>query len=276
MIAQELDDSSNDDDALERALVSAFDSMGFDAVPKGGPNKPDGVATGPLGAQDPGKSDSYKVSLEAKSGQKVNKKVSAKEVGISGIARNRDKYDCDHAIVVGPDFPTQRQENALVIEIKKYSHDRNEPNRKRTITLMRIADLARLVRLVPHKRVSLLKLRELFENCVTPQECSAWVDEVEQIDPEKQPVGKILDTIWVEQQEDGTGQVTYDLLRSAIRREHKIKLKNLELLQICRSISCVVPELMRAGPKSVSLHQSPRNVLRSYKSVSKTYSDLLD
>lgn len=275
-VAQELEDSSDDKDRLERALVSAFDSMGFDAVPKGGSNKPDGVATGPLGAQEAGKSDSYKVSLEAKSGQDVNKKVQAGEVKVSGIARNRNKYDCDHAIVVGADFPTQRPTNALVTEIKKFSHDIDEPDRIRTITLMRIFDLARLIRLIPLKRISLLELRGLFETCITPQECCAWVDVIEQTEPEREPVAKILDTIWDEQKEDGTGQVTYDLLRSAVRRKHAIRRSTHKLMEICRSISSVVPDLLRTSRKSVSLHQSPKNVLKAYNSESKTYSDLLD
>jgi len=73
-----------------------------------------------LAGDSHGKAHRYKVSLEAKSKEKEGTKVSAKTVGISTIARQRDDYECEHAIVVGPDFPTTNGEgSALVKEIKK-------------------------------------------------------------------------------------------------------------------------------------------------------------
>jgi hypothetical protein len=44
-------DASVDKDALEKMLVAAFDSMGFDSVPLGGSNKPDGFAEARLAAK---------------------------------------------------------------------------------------------------------------------------------------------------------------------------------------------------------------------------------
>jgi hypothetical protein len=67
VIAQDLVDAATDKDALEKALVAAFDSMGFDAVPLGGPGKPDGLAAARLAGDSKGKPYRYKVSLEAKS-----------------------------------------------------------------------------------------------------------------------------------------------------------------------------------------------------------------
>ncbi len=273
MVAQELEDSSEDKDALERTLVSAFDSMGYDAVPKGGPGKPDGIASAELGAEKPGVTNSYKVSLEAKSSKEVGKKVSAKEVGVSGIARQRDKYKCDYAVVVGPDFPTKNQESALVTEIRKYSHDKDEPLMTKTMTLIRIADLARLVRLVPLKQVNLLELRKLFEDCVTPQECSQWIDKVARSKPKKQYMKVIVETIWLEQKDDRGQHVTYDALRVALRKDHDIHVTPEYLRENCKSIASVVPKLVRAGGRSVSLLQNPRNVLSAYKSEADSYAD---
>jgi hypothetical protein len=51
VVAQDLVDASTDKDALEKALVVAFDSMGFDAVPLGGPGKPYGLAAARLAAR---------------------------------------------------------------------------------------------------------------------------------------------------------------------------------------------------------------------------------
>ena len=271
VVAQELEDSSDNKDALERALVSAFDSMGFDAVPKGGPGKPDGIASAELGAQKHGVSDSYKVSLEAKSSKEVDKKVSAKEVGVSGIARQRDKFKCDHALVVGPDFPTSKEENALVTEIHNSSYDKDEPQTPKTITLIRIADLARLVRIRPHKQVNLLELRKLFVDCVTPQDCSHWIDEIEKSKLKKQYRKVIVETIWSEQKDDSRQQVTYDALRVALRKDHDIKLAVDYLRENCKSIASLVPKLVRARGASVSLLQNPRNVLSALKSEAESY-----
>jgi len=273
--AQDLEDSANNDKLLEDALVAVFDMIGFDAVPKGGKGNPDGIAISPLGAGGPGKSNTYRVSLEAKSSKKVNKKVKAKDVGVSGIARNRDKYACEHAIVVGPDFPTAREGNALETEIKGYSQGPNDNEEKKTITLMRIADLARLTRLVPLKRVSLLHLRELFNTCVTPQESRTWIDEIESSKTKSQPVAKVLETIWEEQKEDDSGQVTYSALRVAYRRKHGKVLEDSRLTEICQTVGRVVPDLMRAGKRSVALHQSPENVLKAYRSETKAYAEVI-
>jgi hypothetical protein len=85
VIAQDLIDTSNDKDALEKALVAAFDSMGFDALPLGGPGRPDGLAQARLAGDSKGKPHRYSVSLEAKSKEKDGTKVSAKTVPASSL-----------------------------------------------------------------------------------------------------------------------------------------------------------------------------------------------
>src|SRR5205823_3903513 len=166
--------------ALERELVNAFSSLGYEAIPLGGPKKPDGIATAHISGAE-GEKRSYAVSLEAKSKEQAGKKVSAKTIGISAVARQRDDYECEHAVVVGPDFPAGKDgKSALEKELNKeiktekalVIHEKRKP---RTITLMQVRDLSRLVRLVPQKRVGRHQLQDLFRNCRMPVDAQKWL-----------------------------------------------------------------------------------------------------
>ena len=158
LIAQALEDASTDKNQLEMELVRAFDSMGFDAIPLGGSGKPDGKAEA-IFQGERGKIERYAVSLEAKSKGKTGTTVRNEDVHVSTVARHRNDHGCDHALVLGPNFATMKGDmSALVKEIQA---DREKTGK--TITLLRIIDLARLVRLVPLKRINLGQLRTFFE-----------------------------------------------------------------------------------------------------------------
>ena len=55
----------------------------------------------------------------------------------------------------------------------------------KTITLINVDDLARLVRLRPVKQIGLQKLRELFQKCSLPDDSAAWVESIRQTAVEK-------------------------------------------------------------------------------------------
>ncbi|HJX83684.1 MAG TPA: hypothetical protein VJ723_05020, partial [Candidatus Angelobacter sp.] len=267
-IAQDLIDAAADKDALEKALVAAFDSMGFDAVPLGGPNKPDGIASARLAGDSKGRPHRYSVSLEAKSKEKEGTKVSAKTVGVSGIVRQRDEHRCDHAIVVGPDFPTTDGDfSALVKEIKK---DREAS--EKTITLIRITDLARLVRLVPLKRVGLDRLREMFDQCITPEEVKLWIDKLAAEQVAKAHYKDILDAIWELQEERPDEAVEYSGLAVALQKGAKeLIISKAELYKTCIAISRLAPQMISARKNSVELSQRPDRVMALIGSVIKEY-----
>jgi len=267
-IAQDLADASSDKDALEKAIVVAFDSMGFDAVPLGGPNKPDGIAEAHLAGDSKG-AHHYSVSLEAKSKEKEGAKVAAKSVNISGIARQRDDYKCDHAIVLGPDFPTTAGDlSALVKEIQKDSNASGK-----TITLVRIVDMARLVRLVPLKRVGLRRLRDLFEQCTTPEESKIWIDALANEQVSKAPYRRILDEIWDLQKQRPDETVEYSGLAVALQKNAKpVNLAKSELQELCVAMSRMAPEMISARKTSVELSQKPEKVMALIGSVIDEYS----
>lgn len=144
-VAATLREARNDANGLEEKLCDAFSSLGFSVTQIGGSGKPDGVAEASLAADDKGNNRSYSVSLEAKSKKHAKAKVSAKAVGISTIVRQRNKYECEHAIVVGPDFPTTQGDlSALAQEIDEDIAATEAMGLPKTITLLRIDDLARV------------------------------------------------------------------------------------------------------------------------------------
>jgi hypothetical protein len=267
MIAQDLMDSVTDKNKLENELVAAFDCMGFQAIPKGGAGNPDGLATAVLSAASPGQAQRYTVSLEAKSKIDPSKKVSAKTVGISAIARQRDDYKCDHALVVGPDFPTTKDRtSALVKEIKA-----DNKRSGKTITLIRVTDLARLVRLVPLKRIHLGKIRQLFQDCLTPEESAKWIDTMVAQQRDDHHYKEILQTIWQEQDEAPSEIVEYASLWTALRKGSKLTFGKEEVIDICRALSRMAPEFVFAREGSVELTQRPDRILQAIGSTIKQY-----
>lgn len=116
-VANNLLNARNNPDGLEEKVCAAFRSLGFEVTPLRKRGEPDGVATANLSASGDGNLRRYSVSLEAKSKEKDGTKVSAKSVGISTVARQRDKFECDHAVVVGPAFPTSQGDRSALAEV---------------------------------------------------------------------------------------------------------------------------------------------------------------
>jgi hypothetical protein len=171
MIANNLRDARNNQDQLEIWVVEAFRSLGFDATRLGKAGKPDGIATALLGPDVKKRQQRYMVSLEAKSKEKAGAKVSARAVGISAVARHRDDFNCQHAIVVGQLFPKGDERSALAVEIAKDRKLTGSDGEPRTITLIEIDDLANLVQHRPVKALTLQRIREMLEENSMPEEC---------------------------------------------------------------------------------------------------------
>ncbi|MDX6288039.1 MAG: hypothetical protein QOG53_3524 [Frankiales bacterium] len=255
-VAQKLIASASSAKELEDALVQAFRQLGFESVPKGGRDETDGIAEAFLPADIDGVKH-YRVSLEASSKQKPGSKVAKKDVEISTVARHRKEARCNHAIVVGPDFVTGRDDlGAVVREID----DDRASNPGKTITLMRIADLARLIRVAPLKRINLATLRGLFE-ARTPNEAAAWVDNVAASTVTPAPYQTILETVWGIQQDDREHSVDYGSLRTALRLTRDLTITDTELREECSALSRMAPGLFYAREDRVELTIRPPKVL---------------
>ncbi len=273
-VANALSEARNSPDRLEKAVCDAFRSLGFDVTPLGKRGDPDGVAAAYLSADDQGKSRHYKVSLEAKSKEASGAKVSAKGVGISTVAQHRDKRECEHAIVIGPAFPTLGGETSnLGTQIKADRERSRAAGATKTITLITVDDLARLVRLRPVKQIGLMKLRELFQNCSLPDESTVWVDSIHQAIVEKPPYRKIVETIETLQKKFKRASVKYSaLLVELSHMTPPIEYERDEdLFELCRGMAQMAPGAMFANPDTIELDQSAENVVAAIEAAMQDY-----
>lgn len=267
MISQDLRDASADKSELENETVASFDSMGFNAIPLGGSGKPDGLAEANLLATESGESQGYKVSLEAKSKEDGKSKVSANTVVVSGIARHRDDFKCDHALVVGPDFPTTKGDDSALV--KEITADAKKTGR--TITLMRIDDLAKLVRLVPLKRLSLSRIRELFKTCMTPEQSHDWVETIAKEKPKKTPYKNILEAIWDLGKETPSEAIEYSAVQTYLRIKRNITMTKIEIIGECTALSRMAPTLVFARNQSVEIAQRPDKIIAAISATIQQY-----
>ena len=273
-VANALSDARNSPNDLEECVCSAFRSLGFDVTPLGGKGKPDGVATAHLSADDSGKPRHYKVSLEAKSKEKSGMKVSASTVDTAKVARHRNKFNCEHAVVIGPAFPTSTGDaSALGEQIQQDRSDSRGTNTPRTITLIAIDDLARLVRLRPIKRVGLQKIRELFTKCSLPEESAEWVDAITESTVVRPPYREIVETIETLQKRYPRAAVDYSSLRIELGHlSPPIEYTtNDELAELCKGMAQMAPDAMSARPDKVELDQSAENVIAAIDAAMQDY-----
>jgi Histidine kinase-, DNA gyrase B-, and HSP90-like ATPase len=268
-VAQALLDAATNKDNLEIELVASFNSIGFsDAVRIGGAGKPDGIAVAYLAASENKTSRQYRITLEAKSKEKRDGKVAAGTVKVSTLARHRKDYSADYSVVVGPDFPTSQGDTSALS--KELANDR-EKNPGKGITLIRIADMARLVRLVPAKRVGLDKLRDLFETCSMPEDSKAWIDKLAAETTTKPPYKELLETIADEQKEAQEAPVEFASIVTILRREKHTKLDKEEIIALCNSLAKMVPEYVTVRQASVEINQRPDKILKAISAVIGNY-----
>lgn len=275
-VANALRNARNDEDKLEIEVVEAFRSLGFDATRVGGKGKPDGVAKAHLSADANGKPRRYATTLEAKSKKKEGGKVKTKTFGVSTIARQRDDWQCEHAIVVAPAFDhTPGKDSALAKEIKSDRESTAANGKPRTITAIHVDDLARLVQLRPIKRLGLEKIRDLLQTCSLPEQCKSWIDKVEKESVAKPPYEKIIKAIHALQQEFDQAAVEYGALRVALSKEippYKVS-SNDELIELCKAMAAMASYEITATDRTVELNQSPANVLAAIESATKSHLD---
>lgn len=266
MIALALIDARDDENRLEEEMRAAFEAMGFANVIRiGGKGNPDGTAEAHLSAKEDGTIQRYKVGLEAKSGQTV----SARRLNVSGIARHMVDYDCDHHLVIGNGFATSTgEDSASVREINSHKESTGK-----TITLMHIDDLARLIRIASAKRIGGLKrLRELFQTCVTPEESKQWVDSLASEEPENWPYREILETIWERAEKRPDTAVEYSAVMTALEyRDPPIHISKKDLIECCKSMQVMARGVVFARENTVEIDRRPDLILGDIRAAIEQY-----
>ena len=273
-LANALSEARNSPDRLENAVCDAFRSLGFDVTPLGKSGEPDGVAAAHLSADPQGNSRHYRVSLEAKSKEKAGAAVSAKAVGVATVARHRNKRDCDHAIVIAPSFPTSKgEDSALGQDLKDDREKTAAAGAAKTITLITVDDLAKLVRLRPVKQIGLQRLRSLLHHCSLPDQSAAWVDAIRQTAVAKPPYGTIVDTIESLQRKYKKATVSYAALRVELSHMNPPIDYDTDddLFELCRGMAQMAPGTMFANPTTVELDQSAENVVAAIEAAMQDY-----
>lgn len=256
-VAQNLLASTGSKAGLESALVDAFDQLGFNAVPRGGKGRTDGVASANLPAGPDGRERAYRVTLEAKSKEDVGAKVTKSGVEVATIARHRKDEGADHSIVVGQEFATgPKDTGALVTEI---DNDR-ESNEGKTITLMRARDLARLVRVAPIQRLNLEQLRSLFQ-ARSPDEAAAWVTSIEAMPKVSAPYKQILESVWEIQEQERDSTVSFGFLRATLKLTKGLAISESDLRTDCLALSRMADNQFYCFDDRVELKIKPGTVL---------------
>ncbi len=262
MIALALTEARDDENKLEEEMRAAFEAMGFANVIRiGGSGKPDGTAEAHLAATEDGTVQRYKVGLEAKSGQLV----SAHRLNVSGIARHMEDYSCDHHLVIGNGFATSSgDDSASVREISTHKESTGK-----TITLMHIDDLARLLRIASAKRVGgLSRLRDLFRNCVTPDKSEEWVDGLASETPENWPHREILETIWERAERRPDTAIEYSAVMTALEyRNPPINISKKDLIDCCRSMQVMASGVVFARENTVEIDRRPDLILEDIRAA---------
>jgi hypothetical protein len=262
VVARDLIDSSTDQRRFEVELAEAFNSLGFETVHVGGKGKPDGLATAFLAATG-GKKMQYKLSLEAKSKEVPGKKV--EQLNIARIASHRDKNGCDHAVIVGADFSLSEKDSAPVDDAR-----RNKAQTGRSLTLIRVHDLAKLVRLRAIKHIGLDRIHSLFDTCISPKESADWIENLAAEHREKPPLRAILETIWDLQKEVPAEAVEFAAVKTALRMKKQIDLSKPEIIQLCKSMEQMVPEVV-VRKNAVELNQKPDNIIKTAEATLKDF-----
>jgi hypothetical protein len=272
-VARSLQEARNNPDTLEQKLCAAFTSLGCDCRPIGGSGNPDGVAVAAVSADSKGNPRQYSVSLEAKSKRKDAGKVAASTVDIAAVIRHRKKEGCQHAIVVGRDFPS-KETSALAQDIDDDREKTLAQGDAKTITLITIDDLAELVRLRPLKQVGLLKLRDLFQ-CRTPSESHDWIEKVRASHVKRPPYKKIIDTIAEQQKRFRKNAVKFAGLRVALSNlTPTIHYDTDEALgDVCKAMAQMSSGTMSVTLETVELDQSPANVLAEIEAATRELED---
>ena len=273
-LANALLEARNSPDRLEKAVCDAFRSLGFDVTPLGKRGEPDGVAAAHLSADERGIPRNYKVSLEAKSKEGSGATVSAKGVGIATVVQHRDKHECEHAVVIGPAFPTSGGDSsALGQQIQADRQKSAATGKAQSITLITVDDLARLVRLRPVKQIGLQRLRELFQQCSLPDKSHEWIESIRQSVVERPPYRLIVETIQALQRDYKRASVDYSALRVELSHLNPpIEYQtNDELLELCGGMSQMAPGAMFASSNAVELDQSAENVVAAIEAAMQDY-----
>jgi hypothetical protein len=138
---------------------------------------------------------------------------------------------------------------------------------------MHIDDLARLIRIASAKRIGgLSRLRELFRNCVTPEQSKEWVDRLASETQENWPYREILETIWERAEKRPDTAIEYSAVMTALEyRNPPIKISKKDLIECCRSMQFMARGVVFARENTVEIDRRPDLILEDIRAAVREY-----
>ncbi len=236
---------------LEVIVGDALNYLGFNIKPLGDKGEPDGTAQAPLTLQDASvpSPSAYKFTYDAKSTK--HSRVTNRHVNPGTLARHRNKYEAEFALVVAPDFEL----GALQDECRNYR-----------VTPMRTADLAELLIVsAASGTMDFSNFKNIFD-LHDPDRVHDWIkDFIAQSN--QQPhisVGALLKAF------DGLSINGPDELETSVVAHHMRQVSNNEKFPTERHVRKAVeglgvflPAIVRNSNKTIYLSASPQDIKRA-------------
>jgi hypothetical protein len=153
--------------AMERAVGTAFEVLGFKYEPRGGSvGGTDGVLKATLGKQR-GEVADFKLVFDAKTSG--SKRIQAGKVDCASLNRFKRDEKAAFAFAIGRSFDGEKDPTS-----KLNDHAKHEK-----ITILLTGQLERLLRLHVRYGLTLKQIRDLFETSHQAIEVEQWVDRIE-------------------------------------------------------------------------------------------------
>ena len=143
----------------------------------------------------------------------------------------------------------------------------NESKREH-VTMITAKDLIKLLLMVTPKQLGLDKIRDLFENCFSPNEVHQWIDNVEKMDVETPPYYELVDVIYQLQKTDTEAPVT-EVVRRELNRKLGTKYSTKNVTEWLNLLVNLVPGCVSVDGKYVGVQASATIIkLRIHKAIS--------
>ena len=180
-----LNAATRDAVALERAVGAAFRVLGFKYERKGGAAPgPDGILYARLGRHRKALSD-YSLTYDAK--QTNQPAVPADKIDLAGLESFRRRAGAEFGFFIATAYAAEA-DDAGALNQKLVADDAY-----RSLTLLKVDHLRRLVWLHYRHGVTLTELRSLFETARTTPQVNGWIDSLEEtLQRSEIPISELL------------------------------------------------------------------------------------
>lgn len=245
-----LDVANQDETAMERAVGYAFEAMGFVYTKRERVGGHDGIAEARLGLRGE-EYASYRVVFDAKT--TAGKSVAASNIPFSRIQQFKIDENADFALVVAKAFDSEDNPAS--------SANRSAENEK--ISLIRTDDLRKLLELHLKHGLTLVKLRELFQDRFTVIGTHNWIKDLESelSQPNRQvPVLELLRTLEDLKKDAGAPPTVY---AARVRSDKLSKFKADDLYAVLEAVSTIVGQgwIHIKSDGGVFMDQSPEQIV---------------